>query len=106
MKSSPTGIDWTKYDCEFGIVITNDGHNSRGENITIYTNGFSSDEVEILVSKLKKMGIKNCHKRKSQECRGSKPEIYIEKSSCTIFLNIIKSYVEDINCMKYKLKGV
>lgn len=86
------------------IWFLDDGHNCKGENLTIYTNGFSLDEVKILVLKLKKLGIKNCHERQNQESRGSKPEIYVEKSSCAYFLDIIRSHV-NVDCMKYKLKG-
>ena len=74
------------------------------KNITIYTNGFSLKEVKKLVKKLHKLGIKNCHMRQSQESRGSKPEIYIEKPSCERFFNIIQSHIDFIKCMKYKLE--
>lgn len=87
------------------VWFFDDGHNYKGDNITIYTNGFSLDEVKKLVIKLKQIGIENCHERLNQKSRGNKPEIYIGKSSCEYFLNIVKSQL-DVGCMKYKLKGI
>lgn len=87
------------------VWFLDDGYNCEGQNLTIYTNGFLLDDAEYLSLKLKKAGIKKCHVRQNQESRGSKPEIYIEKSSCVDFLEMIKPHVH-VGCMKYKLKGI
>lgn len=81
-----------------------DGYNS-GENISIYTNGFGLEEVKLLIEKLKRNQIKNCHERQNQKERGCKPEIFIKKSSCENFLKLIKNQI-DVQCMQYKMKEI
>lgn len=102
IKYIPKNLELTPL--KISVWFFDDGYNS-GENISIYTNGFELEQVKLLVKKLKKFGIENCHERQNQEERGFKPEIYIGKSSCEKFLKLVSNQI-NVNCMKYKLREI
>jgi hypothetical protein len=78
------------------VWFCDDGENNSEQRYAkLHTDGFSFTEVEILVNKLKKMGITNCnvyHKKgafKTKEC----PAIRIGSSSYLYFLDMIREFI-------------
>lgn len=65
------------------------------------THGFSLNDCEILLSKIKSIGIKNCHIRFRTKFK--LPEISINASSCDDFIDMVKEQI-NINCLQYKIK--
>jgi len=86
------------------IWYFDDGYNNKNaRNITIYTNGFKHDEVELLASKIKILGIHNCSVIKSSQKNGCRPIVYIGRSSYSDFLDIVNNYVPS-QCLAYKVE--
>jgi predicted DNA-binding protein YlxM (UPF0122 family) len=77
------------------IWFMDDGCNmSAKRSAELCVNCFTAKEIEFLISKIKTLGITNCH--------ANFPKIYIGTSSYLGFIDLIKPYIPH-PCMEYKI---
>lgn len=99
VKSVPSLLEEQLSPLALAILFMDDGGRIRN-TVSFALHGYSEADAEVIKSSLRKLAIESTWQ---YDGHGYKRRLYITASSYATFKELVKSYVEQVPCMTYKL---
>lgn len=102
VKIVPLDIKLNPYILAIWMMDDGSNRNGKSKDIRLNTQSFTNEETLFLVQKL--LGLNICSKMHLD--KNNQPYIRIISKSYFYFMDLIRQYVEPINCFKYKINTI